>query len=182
MEHLDTLVQEGRLPARVVPVLKQFVGEVQTRLPGVVRSVALYGSVSIGAFDEKKSDVDFVVILERELTEAELVVVGEIHQELVSRDPFAKRLDGFYIPLADLQEGRSETYPYFRESVYQGLSTFGSVYRWQAGNHAVVVFGEPLEMKLPEWSDTLDKFTNRPSPNVVMVCFAFSIARNMWAF
>jgi hypothetical protein len=72
---------------------------------------------------------------------------------MVRRDPFAKRLDGFYIPAADLQEGWSATYPYIREGVYQGVSTFGSVYRWQAGNHAVVIYGDALQMKVPAWSE-----------------------------
>lgn len=153
MEHIEKLVQEGRLPARLVPVLRQFVEALRAQLAGIVRSIALYGSVSIGAFEEKNSDVDFVVALERELTEAELDVVEDMHQELVGRDPFAKRLDGFYIPVADLQEGRSAIYPYFGESKYQGLSTFGSVYRWQAGNHAVVVYGDAFQMKVPEWSE-----------------------------
>lgn len=153
MEQIEKLMQEGRLPARLVPVLRQFVEALQTRLAGVVRSVALYGSVSIGAFEEKSSDVDFVVAVERTLTAEELDAVGEMHLELVQRDPFAKRLDGFYIPAADLQEGKSATYPYFREGVYHGMSTFGSVYRWQAGNHAVVVYGDALQMKLPAWSE-----------------------------
>lgn len=63
--------------------------------------VALYltGSLSYGDFDYGSSDIDFLVILTKELTVKQLEVIKEMHNCIGQKVPYwAKRLEGSYIP------------------------------------------------------------------------------------
>ncbi len=63
--------------------------------------VALYltGSLSYGDFDYGSSDIDFLAVLTRALTQRQLEAVKEMHQHIAEQVPYwAKRLEGSYIP------------------------------------------------------------------------------------
>lgn len=148
MEH----VRDLRIPKMMESLLEAYVDLVRAALPRVVQGVVLYGSISLDAFDPKCSDVDFVTLLSRELTEDELERVKELHTTLEQHNPLANRLDGFYIPVEDLQSGQSRPFPYFRESSYQGVLVFSRVARLQL-DRAVTFFGPPVTVKQPEWQE-----------------------------
>lgn len=66
----------------------------------------LQGSSATGHFD-KHSDIDFVIGVERELTEEELNSLGEFHRQLYNHEsPWAKHLEGSYIPRGILGDTR----------------------------------------------------------------------------
>lgn len=63
--------------------------------------VALYltGSLSYGDFDYGSSDIDFLAVLNTDLTANELLAIKKMHQEIAQQVPYwAKRLEGSYIP------------------------------------------------------------------------------------
>jgi hypothetical protein len=58
----------------------------------------LQGSFSTGHFD-KHSDIDFIIGVERDLTQEELQSLQEFHRQLYNHEsPWAKHLEGSYIP------------------------------------------------------------------------------------
>src|SRR5215469_5000271 len=64
----------------------------------------LYGSLSLGDFDPKSSDVDFLSVTTEELTGKVLDQLREMHATLAaSGNPYAQRLEGSYISRAALQ-------------------------------------------------------------------------------
>jgi hypothetical protein len=69
-------------------------------------AVGLYlrGSLALGDFDPETSDVDFLAVVERPVSEAELAALSRLHAEL-ARLPnrYADRLEGSYIHRAALK-------------------------------------------------------------------------------
>ncbi len=64
----------------------------------------LYGSLSLGDFDPESSDVDFLVVTTENLPEKVLDDLRDIHASITSSGlPYAKRLEGSYIPRAALR-------------------------------------------------------------------------------
>ena len=47
------------------------------------------------------SDIDFLTVTTRELSDAELAILAQVHQELHMLDPLAWWMEGEYIPLRD---------------------------------------------------------------------------------
>jgi hypothetical protein len=91
----------------------------QTRLPaGMVEDCLLYGSIALEAYEEGRSDIDFLTVLSKELTPGETDVITKIHNELLEH-PLGSKLDGMYLKTADLGRQNSDLAPYLycREGV-----------------------------------------------------------------
>lgn len=72
------------------------------RLPEILGQelVGLYltGSLTYGDFDRGSSDIDFLAVLARELSDAEFALVTEMHAQIAERYPvWAERIEGSYI-------------------------------------------------------------------------------------
>lgn len=52
--------------------VRRYLSQVDQLLPGVVTGFYVVGSVALGAYRERRSDVDFVAVLDRALTSPEL--------------------------------------------------------------------------------------------------------------
>lgn len=64
----------------------------------------LYGSLASGDFDPASSDVDFLVATRAEVSAEQLVALGRMHARIrASKLPFSDRLEGSYLPRADLR-------------------------------------------------------------------------------
>lgn len=65
------------------------------------RFVGLYlgGSLALGGFDPRYSDIDFLVVTEGDLTEDAVAALNELHTRLIARaSKWARELEGSYIP------------------------------------------------------------------------------------
>jgi hypothetical protein len=61
--------------------------------------VYLHGSLAVGDFDEKDSDVDFLVVTNRDLSTEEVARLQAMHGAIHDLDsPWAKHLEGSYLP------------------------------------------------------------------------------------
>ncbi len=77
---------------------------VQAALPTKVAGFYLFGSLSLGDFDPESSDVDFLIVTTGELSEKELALLKAMHAGIADSGlPYARRLEGSYIPLAALR-------------------------------------------------------------------------------
>ena len=73
----------------------------------------LYGSLASGGFQPQRSDVDFVVVVREELTPAEVEALTAMHRELAASGlKWAAKLEGSYLPLADLRRYDPQGGPY----------------------------------------------------------------------
>ena len=85
-------------------VLKQFVAHVETTLGENLAAAYLLGSFAIGDFDEY-SDVDFLLVTEREVSGAEIAALQQMHARVHEiESEWARHLEGSYFPRAILND------------------------------------------------------------------------------
>ncbi len=83
-------------------VVNEHIAAVEAGLPGLLDSYHLYGSISLGAYQDGRSDLDFFAILNRQACQSDIEALTEIHAAL--HNQFRKPiLDGFYIPKDELK-------------------------------------------------------------------------------
>jgi predicted nucleotidyltransferase len=79
-------------------VLQELVENVRAALGGSFVSACLQGSFAVGDFD-RDSDVDFVVAVEEELSDAQVHALQAVHGRVYDLDcPWAQHLEGSYFP------------------------------------------------------------------------------------
>jgi hypothetical protein len=90
--------------AEVNTLLHTLLARVQAILGERLAAFYLCGSLSLGDFDLASSDVDFLVVTNGDLPEATIDRLREMHNALAASDhPFARRLEGPYIPCGAMQ-------------------------------------------------------------------------------
>ncbi|MBJ7932646.1 MULTISPECIES: nucleotidyltransferase domain-containing protein [Bacillus cereus group] len=149
------------LPGEVKQLMEQYiVGLKEIFLDGKIVGVYVYGSIALGAFHIETSDVDFVAVLNDSVNEAEKQQIVELHKKM-SESTLGKRMDGMYIPLADLGKYNHE----INEYVYcaDGKANIGhwdinAVTWWTLKNQGITVIGKEVE-DLPlqiKWDDVVN--------------------------
>ena len=111
--------------------------------------VGLYvgGSLATGAFDPETSDVDFVVVTEREVTEEVGERLRSAHARITAGpSAWAKKLEGMYVPRETLRTRRRSTQrcAYLGTGAWFGLGTYQSDWILQlhlVREHGIVVKG-----------------------------------------
>jgi len=64
----------------------------------------LYGSLAMGDFDERRSDIDFIVVTRSRLAETEIASLEKMHNVFASSaGKWHRKLEGLYIPLSELK-------------------------------------------------------------------------------
>src|SRR5687768_14469647 len=103
-------VDDTKIPEQPYPelreVLNSFVDDIAAELGENLVGIYLVGSIASGDFDSD-SDVDFLVVTNTELTEADMKPLQEIQIKIHEIDCYpAKHLEGSYISIADLNDWR----------------------------------------------------------------------------
>src|SRR5688500_11363109 len=75
------------LPAIIQPLLDDYLGLLQHRLPALLAGCYLHGSLALGAFNPRLSDIDLVVVTSRPCTADDSAHLRAIHQTLAERYP-----------------------------------------------------------------------------------------------
>lgn len=89
-------------------VVDGYVADLLATAGDVVEGVYLTGSVAIGDYHEKWSDVDFVTVLRERPRKEALRAVADVHERVAGRTP-SPRLDGWYLTWDDLAQPRDPT-------------------------------------------------------------------------
>lgn len=80
-------------------LLQNLLVRVQSVLGSRFVGLYLYGSLAAGQFDPQRSDIDFLVVTEAELSPDRLPELASMHQRLAEAHPkWTGRLEGSYIP------------------------------------------------------------------------------------
>lgn len=97
----DTKIPEQPYP-ELRDVLNTFVDEIAAELRENLVGIYLVGSIASGDFD-LDSDIDFLVVTQTELTEANMESLQDIQRKIYEIDCYpAKHLEGSYISISDL--------------------------------------------------------------------------------
>ena len=124
--------------------------EVQTALGENFFGMYLYGSLASGDFDEGSSDIDFVVVTQREMTENEISKLRALHERIAESGlAWANKLEGSYIPRDALRRYNPNNAP--RPQYNEGhffLAPHESdwiIQRYVLREYGVIVAGPPIK-------------------------------------
>lgn len=155
---------DGKIPSSIQKLLKQYGEMLRDTLGDKVHGVYIYGSLATGAFDENKSDIDFMTILKTDVTQETVEQLQSIHKRLKLLHPMAVRLEGEYVPLADVITSKpSKTYPYFAFGKFQGYVGIKSMAWYQIVTMGIPVCGEKLDtvVKTVDWKIVEEELRDR---------------------
>jgi hypothetical protein len=146
----DTKIPEHPYP-ELRGVLKIFVDEVSAELGENLVGIYLVGSIASGDFD-LDSDVDFLVVTNTELTEANMKALQDIQIKIHGIDCYpAKHLEGSYISISDLNDwstvGQKQLYYFDNGSTTYEHSTHDNQWhvRWILRERGITLAGQKPE-------------------------------------
>ena len=70
----------SRIPEPVRPILKKYISLVEQKSPGLIRAFYIVGSIALNGFNERFSDIDFVAILDRPASPADVDSLRTLHK------------------------------------------------------------------------------------------------------
>lgn len=145
------MTSENRMkknPKEIQKVLHTYFDYMELKLPNLLEAYYLYGSISIGAFNDGFSDIDFIAVINRELTENELTTLKEIHKDLHRR--YKKIiLDGFYFTSEKMALLKNGSIPSmrFNDGKFLGYTKFdkNSIDAYQLKEYGITIKGQKIE-------------------------------------
>ncbi|MDL4839964.1 hypothetical protein [Aquibacillus rhizosphaerae] len=90
-----------RIPPIVDAVLNEYINLFNEFLPGTMEGLYLHGSIALDAYVHNSSDIDFITITNRPLTDQNAETISYIHSTIAKK--YKKpEMDGVYILWKDL--------------------------------------------------------------------------------
>ena len=90
-----------KTPAIVETVLSEYITLFNNVLPDLIQGLYLHGSIALEAYENDSSDIDFITVLNRRLTEDELNLISLVHEKVKVQYP-RPEMDGVYILIEDI--------------------------------------------------------------------------------
>jgi hypothetical protein len=172
------------VPASIQPILDDYISLVNQHLPDLLRAFYIEGSIALGGFNERFSDIDFVAVLHRRTNPTEFEALRHIHKAIEKNDPRWK-LSGSYLSSDDLDGfDKVKSHPHYHDSVLRldGHFELQSVEGWILKNHGIAIIGpEPQELPFTiDWDALIERmrenlnsywarWTRRPDGFMVML-------------
>lgn len=149
------------IPTLIQPLLDAYLHALEP-LRAHFYGIYIYGSIALGAFEERESDVDIVALTEGEWTAQELGQLTSIHRRLGKEHPLGKRLEPMYVPLRDRGKYNAQIppYPYASHGKLYPAGHFdlNAVTWWTIQHKGIRLFGPEISALSLEvaWEDVLD--------------------------
>lgn len=143
----DTTFRPTPHPA-VNEVLAALLAGLRAALGDQLIGLVLYGSLALGDFDLRTSDIDFVGVTAAALPAGQVQALGRLHARLGSSGlPLAAHLEGSYLPRADLRryDPAGGPYPVLNEGRFYMARHESDwvIQRWVLREHGLVLAGPP---------------------------------------
>lgn len=136
---------DPRVPEPIQPVIADYSSLTSKQLPNLLSGFYLVGSIALGEFNERFSDIDFVALLSQKAALEEIEALGNIHRAIEKKHP-EWQMSGSYILTQDLGklEGTLESHPHYHDGVLDpnSCSDLNSVTWWELKNHGITILGE----------------------------------------
>lgn len=149
------------IPPLIQPLLDAYLLALEP-LDNHFYGIYIYGSIALGAFEERESDIDIVTLTQGEWTVQELMQLERIHKRLVKEYALGKRLAPMYVPLADIGKSNANIapYPYASDGTFHAAGHFDlNAVTWWTIQHQGICLFAPESSTLPlevTWADVLD--------------------------
>jgi hypothetical protein len=139
---------DSRIPVLIQPLIMDYIGLLDRQAPGLVTGFYLVGSIALGGFNLRLSDVDFVAVLSHQATQAEFKKLIEIHQAVEQQYPKWK-LEGDYFQTEDVgcPDGEIGAFLHYHDGKleWRPQNVLGAVTWWILKNQGIPVFGPVLQ-------------------------------------
>jgi hypothetical protein len=137
---------DPRVPLMLHPLLQGYTDRIMQEMPGRLAALYLEGSIALGEFNPRFSDIDFIAIGNGRVSAEEFISILKVHKDLEKQYP-ASKMSGMYFQFQDLgcQDQTKEpflTYHYGRLN-WMDRFDLGLVTWWILKNHGIAVFGLP---------------------------------------
>lgn len=136
------------IPEKANEVLKEHLDLLKSKSPNLLEAYYIYGSIALDAFNYGLSDIDFIAVVKRKVTETDLNILKEIHRDIKKRYPKID-LMGLYVMKNDLQSQHKnkKTCLSFIDGVYKGLEKFekSSIDAYQLKKYGITIKGQSIE-------------------------------------
>ena len=154
-----------RIPEPIRPALQGYIALVNRRIPGLMKAFYLEGSIALGGFNDHFSDIDFLALLNRQLTPTEFATLSNIHQ-IIGRSYPRWKMSGSYLQSEDLgRYNKVEANSCYEGRLrLQGHFDWNWVPGWILKNHGIAIIG-PEPQALPVTIDW-DRLIQRMRENV----------------
>ncbi|WP_404430654.1 aminoglycoside adenylyltransferase domain-containing protein [Sutcliffiella horikoshii] len=139
----EKVIEMYRIPESVQKVLALYIDKCNKELPGLLEGMYLHGSIAIDSYLEGQSDIDFVAVTSRKLTNKDATILKEIHLNLAEtcKKP---QLDGIYVQMSNLA---AEGYFYNEGNFGKAMHDIPVTW-WLLKNKGVTILG-PTASELP---------------------------------
>lgn len=137
---------DSRIPVLVQNIINEYIALFHERIPNRLEGFYLHGSIAIDAFIEGTSDIDFIAIVNQQLTEKEVKLLTIIHQELKEKYR-STEMDGYFLLREDIGE-KNDTKKclYINECKAAWVShTSYPITWWILKNKGITVFGPDID-------------------------------------
>jgi hypothetical protein len=147
---VDDLENDPRIPESIRSLLQEYLSLVDLQLAGLMRAFYIEGSIALGGFSERFSDVDFVAMLNRQATQTEIDTLCHIHDVVRKHHPRWEMM-GSYLQADDLEraDDRIEPCPVYHDGVLglDGHFELHSIEGWILKHHGIAIAGpEPQDL------------------------------------
>src|SRR5688572_333151 len=127
--------------------LRHFLGRIRAILGDAFVGMYVYGSLAQGDFDHDTSDIDFIVVTDRAVTDEQFVRLSAMHADFRAGDSYwAEKIEAAYIEQAALNRpsGGSARYPQLekgRDLRWEPLEDGWAFQRYVLREQGIVVAG-----------------------------------------
>lgn len=102
---------DSKIPTPVQHILNDYIALFNERIPNTLEGLYLHGSIALNAYSNGISDIDFISVLNRHLTEKEVSILTDVHVEM-NKKFINTGMDGCYLLWEDIGKKQKETKNY----------------------------------------------------------------------
>ena len=133
---------DERIPGPVQPIIGRYLLLANKQLPDLINAIYIIGSIALGEFNDRFSDIDFITLLNRKISPAELEKLRDIHNVIAKIHPRWK-MSGSYIQLANLGaiDNKVLPHPHYHDGILHPneRSELNLVTWWELRNHGIAI-------------------------------------------
>jgi len=143
----------GSLPKEVEVVVDHYLQVLNAKLPDLVESFYISGSIALNDYHPGKSDIDFVCLINRDLKFSEMKIIERIHKKIRSKHP-KQLLEGSYVTQKQLGKLDGDMGPviYFdgKKIRHDDKSGNAGIVAWfMLKKYGITIIGKPPEHYIP---------------------------------
>lgn len=130
----------------VEKVLKDYINLFNEHLPETIEGLYIHGSIALNAYVDDSSDIDYITLTNRRLTEEDSEALSYIHKTIANK--YKKpEMDGVYAVREDMGKlNNAGKYPYYNngELLFGDYFNFNPITWWTLKSKGIKVFGPEL--------------------------------------